>query len=108
VKLFAYANENNFYQSLNYEPGDHVGVCPMNKKNLVDGILEKLIGVTDPDEDMQLQILNEKHTSNGKKGGKMLFSNHVKVFIFYVIFEQASLERGRVTKKFQHARCGHC
>jgi nitric-oxide synthase, brain len=40
----------------------------MNRRELVDGILEKLTGVTNPDEDMQLQILNEKHTSNGKKG----------------------------------------
>jgi nitric-oxide synthase, brain len=52
---------------MNYEPGDHVGVCPMNKAKLVDGITSKLTGITDPDEDLQLQILNEKHTSNGKR-----------------------------------------
>ena len=39
----------------------------MNKQELVDGILEKLTGVTDLEEDLQLQILNEKHTSNGKR-----------------------------------------
>lgn len=50
-----------------------MGVCPMNKRALVDGILEKLTGVTNPDEDMQLQILNEKHTSNGKRDEKFCF-----------------------------------
>lgn len=54
-------------QSLNYDPGDHVGVCPMNRVELVNGILEKLTGVANPDEDLQLQLLNEKHTSNGKQ-----------------------------------------
>lgn len=44
-----------------------MGVCPKNKVELVDGILEKLTGVADSDEDMQLEILNEKHTSNGNK-----------------------------------------
>lgn len=48
-----------------YEPGDHVGVCPMNKVELVNGILEKLSEAADPDGNSQLQILNEKHTSNG-------------------------------------------
>lgn len=54
-----------FLQLLNYEPGDHVGVFPMNRKELVDGILAKLYGVSNPDEPLQLQILNEKHASNG-------------------------------------------
>lgn len=49
----------------------------MNKRELVDGILKKLTGVTDPDENMQLQILNEKHTSNGKEDNAILFLNHV-------------------------------
>jgi nitric-oxide synthase, brain len=43
-----------------------VGVCPMNRTELVDGILGKLTGVGNPDEIQQLQILNEKHTSNGE------------------------------------------
>jgi nitric-oxide synthase, brain len=42
-----------------------VGVCPMNRKELVCGILERLTGITDPDEAVQLEILNEKHTTNG-------------------------------------------
>jgi nitric-oxide synthase, brain len=42
-----------------------VGVCPLNRSELVDGIIEKLSGVADPNEPLQLQILNEKTTSNG-------------------------------------------
>jgi nitric-oxide synthase len=38
----------------------------MNRKELVDGILNKLSGVNSPDELLQLQTLNEKHTPNGK------------------------------------------
>lgn len=38
----------------------------MNRMEYVDGILEKLTGVNNFDEPLQLQILNEKHTSNGE------------------------------------------
>lgn len=38
----------------------------MNRAELVDGILNKLSGVNNPDEPLQLQTLNEKHTPNGK------------------------------------------
>lgn len=55
-----------------YEPGDHVGVCPLNRVELVNGILEKLSEVADPDGNSQLQILNEKHTSNGSYFGILL------------------------------------
>jgi nitric-oxide synthase len=50
---------------MNYEPGDHVGFCPMNRKELVDGIISKLTGVNDIDEPLQLQTLHEKHTTSG-------------------------------------------
>lgn len=50
---------------VNYEPGDHVGVFPKNRTELVDGILERITGSEDPDAILQLQIQNEKHTSNG-------------------------------------------
>ncbi|XP_037910457.1 nitric oxide synthase isoform X2 [Hermetia illucens] len=50
---------------VNYEPGDHVGIFPANRKDIVDGILKRLTGVDDPDEISQLQILKETHTSNG-------------------------------------------
>jgi sulfite reductase alpha subunit-like flavoprotein len=52
-------------QLLNYQPGDHVGVCPKNRTELVDGILERLTGVGNFDEPLQLQILNEQQTIHG-------------------------------------------
>ncbi|XP_043950192.1 nitric oxide synthase isoform X2 [Drosophila biarmipes] len=50
---------------LEYEPGDHVGIFPANRSQLVDGLLERLVGVDNPDEVLQLQLLKEKQTSNG-------------------------------------------
>ncbi|KAL9928212.1 nitric oxide synthase isoform 1-T6 [Glossina fuscipes fuscipes] len=50
---------------LDYEPGDHVGVFPANRPEIVDGIIKRLAGVEDPDEVLQLQLLKEKQTSNG-------------------------------------------
>ncbi|KAB0794374.1 hypothetical protein PPYR_11213 [Photinus pyralis] len=51
--------------SLTYHPGDHVGIYPTNRGDLVDKIIERLIGVDDPDKVIQLQTLKESHTSNG-------------------------------------------
>ncbi|KAI4462215.1 nitric oxide synthase-related [Holotrichia oblita] len=51
--------------NLHYNPGDHVGVYPKNKPELVDKILERLKGVDDLDAPMELQILKETQTSNG-------------------------------------------
>lgn len=48
-----------------YEPGDHVGIFPANRAEIVDGIIKRLTGVTDPDETLQLQVLKEKQTQNG-------------------------------------------
>lgn len=53
-------------QLLNYKPGDHVGVCPTNRTELVDGILERLTGVINFDDPLQLQVLNEQQTIHGK------------------------------------------
>jgi nitric-oxide synthase, brain len=78
------------YQCLNYEPGDHVGVCPANRVELVNGILDKLTGVTNPDEISQLQILNEKHTSNGKQN---CFSIAFDSFLFSFIIVQTGISR---------------
>ncbi|XP_002021672.2 nitric oxide synthase [Drosophila persimilis] len=50
---------------LDYEPGDHVGIFPANRPQLVEGLLERLVGVENPDEVLQLQLLKEKQTSNG-------------------------------------------
>lgn len=49
-----------------YEPGDHVGIFPENSHHIVNGILEKLSGLENYDEILQLQILKETHTTNGK------------------------------------------
>ncbi|XP_034100432.2 nitric oxide synthase isoform X1 [Drosophila albomicans] len=50
---------------LEYEPGDHVGIFPANRSPLVEGLLGRLVGVENPDEVLQLQLLKEKQTSNG-------------------------------------------
>lgn len=50
---------------LTYTPGDHVGVFAANKSELVDGILQRLSGLEDPDKPVELQVLKESHTSNG-------------------------------------------
>ncbi|KAK9703975.1 FAD binding domain [Popillia japonica] len=51
--------------NLHYNPGDHVGVYPKNKPELVEKIIERLKGVDDPDAPVELQILTETQTSNG-------------------------------------------
>ncbi|XP_038108914.1 nitric oxide synthase isoform X1 [Culex quinquefasciatus] len=52
-------------EGMAYEPGDHVGIFPANRAEIVDGIIKRLTGVTDPDETLQLQVLKEKQTQNG-------------------------------------------
>nr|XP_023011652.1 nitric oxide synthase [Leptinotarsa decemlineata] len=54
-----------FRSSLPYKPGDHLGVFAKNRPDLVDGIIKRLKGVTDPDVPVEMQILQETHTSNG-------------------------------------------
>ncbi|CAH1134822.1 unnamed protein product [Ceutorhynchus assimilis] len=54
-----------FKNSLIYKPGDHVGVFPMNRKELVDVIINRVKGVADADQALELQFLKETHTSNG-------------------------------------------
>ncbi|KAK4875678.1 hypothetical protein RN001_012100 [Aquatica leii] len=51
--------------NLTYNPGDHVGVYPVNRSELVDKIIERLTGVDDPNKTIELQTLKETHTSNG-------------------------------------------
>lgn len=48
-----------------YEPGDHVGILPANRKEAVDGILQRLTGIENLDEVLQLQLLKEHHSTNG-------------------------------------------
>lgn len=57
---------------LPYNPGDHLGVFPGNRPEIVDKIVERLDGVENPNEVVQLQTLEENHTPNGNK---FLFSS---------------------------------
>ncbi|XP_037052326.1 nitric oxide synthase isoform X2 [Bradysia coprophila] len=50
---------------VDYEPGDHVGIYPTNSSMIVNGILDRLCGVDNHDEVLQLQILKETHSTNG-------------------------------------------
>ncbi|XP_062705352.1 nitric oxide synthase isoform X1 [Aedes albopictus] len=52
-------------EGIAYEPGDHVGIFPANRPEIVDGIINRLSGVDNPDEILQLQVLKEKQTQNG-------------------------------------------
>lgn len=56
-----------FKNSLPYKPGDHLGVFCANRSELVEGIIKRLKGVTSPDTPVELQSLQETHTSNGKQ-----------------------------------------
>ncbi|XP_065208793.1 nitric oxide synthase, salivary gland isoform X2 [Planococcus citri] len=47
-----------------YAPGDHVGVFPCNRTELVDGIIAHL-EEPEPDKTVELQLLKEKQTSTG-------------------------------------------
>lgn len=42
-----------------------MGIFPKNREECVNGILQRVTGVKDPDEILQLQVLSEKHTPNG-------------------------------------------
>lgn len=52
---------------MDYEPGDHVGIFPANNELLVAGILEKLVGVDNFDDIVQIQTLKETHSTNGEE-----------------------------------------
>lgn len=51
--------------NVDYKPGDHVAIFAANRKEIVDGILNRLTGVDNFDEILQLQLLKENHTTNG-------------------------------------------
>nr|XP_014095409.2 nitric oxide synthase [Bactrocera oleae]XP_036234036.1 nitric oxide synthase [Bactrocera oleae]XP_036234073.1 nitric oxide synthase [Bactrocera oleae]XP_036234191.1 nitric oxide synthase [Bactrocera oleae] len=50
---------------LDYEPGDHVGIFPENRSDIVNGVLKRLTGFEDPDEVLQVQVMRKKKTPNG-------------------------------------------
>ncbi|XP_059483538.1 nitric oxide synthase-like protein isoform X3 [Neocloeon triangulifer] len=55
--------------NISYQPGDHVGVFPCNRPDLVNGLLDRLRPTNAPpnwcDKPVQLQTLSEKPTPNG-------------------------------------------
>ncbi|KAG8222258.1 hypothetical protein J437_LFUL001456 [Ladona fulva] len=48
-----------------YQPGDHVGVFPCNRPELVNSLLSRLQGAPDSEVPVELQVQKEKHTPNG-------------------------------------------
>ncbi|KAK2111536.1 Nitric oxide synthase, inducible [Saguinus oedipus] len=46
-------------QSLNYLPGEHLGVCPGNQPALVQGILERVVDSPAPHQTVRLEALDE-------------------------------------------------
>ena len=54
-----------YNSELMYNPGDHVGIFPQNKPQVVDAILERLADPADPEALVQLEILREKFTHHG-------------------------------------------
>lgn len=52
-------------EKLQYLPGDHVGIFPCNRSELVEGIISHLDCSIDPDRPIQLQMLKETHTADG-------------------------------------------
>lgn len=50
---------------LDYEPGDHVGIFPANRTDIVNGVLKRLTGFEDSDEVLQVQVMRKKKTPNG-------------------------------------------
>lgn len=100
---------------VHYEPGDHVGIFPANRKEIVDGILERLSGVDNFDEVLQLQLLKENQTTNGR----LIASFYIlSIFTFFVYkkssgfafeFEkQVSQKVGNHTKSYRLVRYEHC
>lgn len=69
-----------FESTLSYNPGDHVGVYPKNRQELVDNIVKRLKGVNDPDQPVELQILKETHTSNGNLKRSQISDENYQIF----------------------------
>ncbi|KAJ2952585.1 hypothetical protein O0L34_g6909 [Tuta absoluta] len=52
---------------LKYEPGDHVGVMPCNRKEIVEAVLERCKDVDSFDKTVQLQVMKETLTPMGSQ-----------------------------------------
>lgn len=51
---------------LHYQPGDHVAILPANRRDLVDAVIARLAQCPNTEEPIQVLMLKEKHTLNGK------------------------------------------
>ncbi|OWR52517.1 nitric oxide synthase [Danaus plexippus plexippus] len=51
---------------LKYDPGDHVGIMPCNRREIVDSVLERLKGIDNCDKTVQLQVMKETLTPTGR------------------------------------------
>ncbi len=59
-----------------YSPGDHIGIFPENRKELIDKIFARLIDAPDLDQYIKVETLREKKTVFGKKLN--FFSSKIK------------------------------
>lgn len=51
---------------MNYSPGDHVAIFPLNSSELVDGIITRLHNAPPPDQLVKLEVIQELTTPMGK------------------------------------------
>ncbi|CAG2059720.1 unnamed protein product, partial [Timema podura] len=63
-------------QEIQYQPGDHVGVFPCNRKDIVDGVLSRLTIRVDLDVPVQVQVLKANNTSNGMSSTNAQLSDY--------------------------------
>lgn len=56
----------NGTNELHYNPGDHVAILPANRQELVEAVLARLENCPDPDQPIQVLLLKEIHSLNGK------------------------------------------
>ena len=66
---------------LNYEPGDHIAIFPSNREELVSSVLQRMKQLDNPDKPVQLLVLKEVHTPNGKR---KYFFDSIKKNQFYL------------------------
>lgn len=50
---------------MNYSPGDHVAIFPLNPQDLVDGVISRLHNSPQSDQLMKLEYIHETSTPMG-------------------------------------------
>ena len=63
VELDTQEHSNDF----EYSPGDHIGIFPENRKELIDKIMARITDAPDFDKPVKVEVLREKNTVFGKK-----------------------------------------